>query len=71
MDGVLTRISESGDLLYSTYFGLEGWDSLLEVNMDEEGRLVVSGFVDSDGFETVNVTEPRWSKRTILTLHGT
>ncbi len=55
VDGFLSRVSATGDeILYSTFYGKEGWDSLLQVNTDETGRLLVTGFVDSGGFDTVN-----------------
>ena len=67
VDGILTEFSASGDeLLYSTYYGKEGWDSLLQVNMDEAGRLVISGFVDSNGFETVNAFQSEYMGSTEL-----
>ena len=69
VDGILTEFSASGEeLLYSTYYGRGGWDSLLQVNMDEAGRLVISGFVDSDGFETVNAFQSEYMGSTELII---
>lgn len=68
VDGVLTKISESGDLLYSTYYGMGGWDSLLQVNMDEDSRLVISGFIDSDGFDMVNAFQSEYFGSTELVI---
>lgn len=68
VDGVLTKISESGELLYSTYYGLRGWDSLLQLDMDVEDRLVISGFVDSGGFETVNAFQSEYRGGTELII---
>jgi hypothetical protein len=68
VDGILTKISESGELIYSTYYGFGGWDSLLQVNMDEDSRLIISGFVDSGGFETVNAFQSEYFGSTELVI---
>ena len=69
VDGILSKLSESGDeFLYSTYYGRSGWDSLLQVNTDDEGRLVISGFVDSDGFELVNAFQSEYMGSTELVI---
>jgi len=61
VDGFLTKISRAGDeLLYSTYYGGESWDSLLQVNMDETGRLIISGFVLTGEFETLNAFQSEY-----------
>ena len=73
VDGFLTKISGAGDeLLYSTYYGGESWDSLLQVNMDEMGRLIVSGFVLTGEFETVNAfqSEYKGSSDVVLIIMG-
>ncbi len=54
VDGFFTQISVLGDeLIYSTFYGLKGWDSLLQVNLDNSGKAIITGFVDSGGFETI------------------
>ena len=61
VDGFLSRISEAGDeIIYSTFYGKGGWDSLLQVNADESGRLLVTGFVDTGGFDTVNAFQSEY-----------
>jgi len=61
VDGLLSRLSATGDeIIYSTFYGKGGWDSLLQVNTDESGRLFVSGFVDSGGFDTVNAFQSEY-----------
>jgi hypothetical protein len=60
VDGVFVQISESGDLVYSSYFGRTGWDSLLQIDMDESNRIIISGFVDSTGFEMVNAFQSEY-----------
>ena len=61
VDGFLSQVSAAGDeILYSTFYGMNGWDSLLQVNADEMGRLLVSGFVDSGGFDTVNAFQSEY-----------
>jgi hypothetical protein len=73
VDGFLTQINEAGtEVLYSTYFGNEGWDSVLQVNMDEDGKLVTSGFIHTGGFETVNAfqSEYKGSSDIVLMIKG-
>jgi hypothetical protein len=53
VDGFYTKISSEGELLYSTYYGASGWDSLFQVGFHEENA-VIMGFVDSDEFTMVN-----------------
>jgi hypothetical protein len=61
VDGFLCQISMLGDeLLYSTFYGLNDWDSLLQVNVDNEGKFIITGFVGSGGFETVNAFQPEY-----------
>jgi hypothetical protein len=73
VDGFLTEINGEGtELLYSTYYGREDWDSLLQVNMDEDQKLVITGFVHSGGFDTVNAfqTEYKGSSDIVLMVWG-
>ncbi len=52
--GFLSTLSPEGELLHSTSFGLNDWDSLIKVDFDEEKRAIITGFVLSGGFETAN-----------------
>lgn len=73
VDGFLTILGEEGtEVIYSTYYGRDSWDSLLQVNMDEKDRLVVTGFVLSGGFETVNAfqSEYKGSSDIVLMVWG-
>ena len=54
VDGFLSTLSPDGELLRSTRFGLNNWDSLIQVDVDEEKRAIITGFVLSSGFETAN-----------------
>jgi len=54
VDSFYSEISADGRaLLYSTYFGYDGWDSFLNVGFDPEGNVVLSGLADSGGFPVV------------------
>lgn len=53
VDGYYAKLSSEGDLLYSTFYGREGWDSLFQVGFHEEDA-VVMGIVNSGGFPVVN-----------------
>ena len=73
VDGFLTQINDAGtEILYSTYFGNDDWDSLLQVNMDEDGKLVTTGFIHSGGFTTVNAfqSEYKGSSDIVLMVWG-
>lgn len=50
----LSALSPDGELQCSTFFGLNDWDSLIQVDIDEEKRTIIAGFVLSGGFETAN-----------------
>jgi hypothetical protein len=71
VDGFLSVIDQAGtEIIYSTYYGGGDWDSILQVNMDERGRLVTTGFVHSGGFETVNAFQSEYmgSSDAIITI---
>jgi hypothetical protein len=72
-DGFLTVIDDEGtDVLFSSYYGLEAWDSILQINMDEYGKLITTGFVHSGGFETVNAfqSEYKGSSEVVISIWG-
>jgi hypothetical protein len=54
VNGFLSTLSSEGELLHSTFFGLNDWDSLIQVDVDEKKKAMITGFVLSGGFETVN-----------------
>jgi hypothetical protein len=55
VDGFFTALTPDGASLdYSTFYGREGWDSLLQVDTAPGGVQLISGFVTTDGFETIN-----------------
>ncbi len=72
-DGYLTVIDEAGtEVLFSSYYGLEAWDSVLQVNMDDSGKLITTGFVHSGGFEMVNAFQPDYMgiSEAVVTIWG-
>ncbi len=72
-DGFLQVIdSEGTEVLYSSYYGLEEWDSILQVNMDDQGKLITTGFIHSDGFEMVNAFQSEYggSSDAVITIWG-
>ena len=56
--GFLCSLSIEGELLNSNLFGLNNWDSLTLVNVDDQNTAIIAGFVLSSGFETMNVFQP-------------
>ena len=73
VDGYITTIDGAGtEILYSSYYGKTDWDSLLQVNVDETGKLITTGFVHSGGFETVNAfqSEYKGASEIVLVIWG-
>ena len=67
VDGFFSQISVlGGELVYSTFYGLKGWDSLLQVNIDNSGKTIITGFVDSSGFETIKPFQAEYMGNTEL-----
>ena len=54
VDSIYSEISSDGRaLIYSTYLGYDGWDSLLNIGFDPEENVVLSGLAGSGGFPVV------------------
>ena len=53
VDGFYAKLSPEGELLYSTYYGGEVWDSLFQVGFHGDDA-VLMGIVNSAGFPVVN-----------------
>ena len=56
--GFLCSLSGDGELLNSNLFGLNNWDSITLVNLDNQNNTIIAGFVLSSGFETMNAFQP-------------
>jgi hypothetical protein len=55
VDGFMSVLEPDGaSLVYSTFYGRQGWDSLLQVDTAPDGVQLVTGFVTTEGFETLN-----------------
>ena len=54
-DGFISKISPSGELLYSTYFGGDVQDEVFGVQFDEHNNYMFVGWTDSDGLATPGV----------------
>lgn len=53
-DGFISKFSGTGNLLYSTYLGGDGFDQLLGIEVDSSGYMHVTGLTSSTDFPTVN-----------------
>jgi hypothetical protein len=72
-DGFITVIDSAGtEVLVSSYYGLDEWDSILQIDMDDRGKFITTGFVHSGGFETVNAFQSQYmgSSDGIITIWG-
>jgi hypothetical protein len=74
VDGFFTALTPDGaSLEYSTFFGRDGWDSLLQVEAAPDDLLMITGFVTTGGFETLNPiqTDHRGESDLLIILQGT
>jgi len=51
-DAYVAKFSPSGDLLYSTYLGGDGYEHVTTVNVDSQNNMVLAGTTESDEFPT-------------------
>lgn len=51
-DAYVAKFSPSGDLLYSTYFGGDGYEHVTTVNVDSQNNMILAGTTESDEFPT-------------------
>ena len=55
VDSLVTKFSPDGaELVFSTFLGYAGWDTLHRVCVDEEDNVILAGIADSDDFPVVN-----------------
>ena len=54
-DGFITKISPTGEMIYSTYFGAQQTEWIYGMEFDEENNYMFSGFTLSDGLATSGV----------------
>lgn len=55
VDSLVTKFSpEGGELVFSTFLGYGGWDTLHRVCVDEEDNIILAGIADSDDFPVIN-----------------
>jgi hypothetical protein len=74
VDGFMTVLSSDGtSLVYSTFYGREGWDSLLQTDTGPESLILITGFVTTGGFETLNPlqTDHKGESDLFIIIHRT
>jgi hypothetical protein len=55
VDSLVTKFSPDGaELVFSTFLGYAGWDTLHRVCVDEEDNIILTGIADSDDFPVLN-----------------
>jgi hypothetical protein len=64
--------NQNGELQQSSYFGLNNWDTLININTDAHKKTVITGFVLSGGFETINPVQSSFNGENdiILIIEG-
>jgi hypothetical protein len=55
VDSLVTKFSPDGaELVFSTFLGYAGWDTLHRVCVDEEDNIILTGIADSNDFPVLN-----------------
>lgn len=55
VDGFISKLSPDGqELIFSSYFGGSGWDTLHHVDIDSSDNIITSGIGGPDGFPILN-----------------
>ena len=55
VDSLVTKFSpDGGELVFSTFLGYGGWDTLHRVCVDGEDNIILTGIADSDDFPVIN-----------------
>ena len=55
VDSLVTKFSpDGGELVFSTFLGYRGWDTLHRVCVDGEDNIILTGIADSDDFPVIN-----------------
>lgn len=53
-DGFMTKFSENGSFLWSTYLGGQDWDACRDVKTDASGNIYITGSTSSPDFPVLN-----------------
>ena len=56
-DGFVTKLDPSGNVVFSTYIGGNGIDSIESVAVDSSGNIYLAGWTDSTDFPLVNAAQ--------------
>ncbi len=60
-DGFVMRISpNAASILFSTYYGSEGYDEIVDIDLDNSGSIYLAGTTQSANFPTFPYVESRW-----------
>lgn len=54
-NGIIVKISEDADLLWSTFIGGNAWDYLDDIAIDENGYVYIMGITTSEDYPIVNL----------------
>lgn len=54
VDFFLAKLSPEGDIIFTTYFGGKGKEEPLDMEIDDEGNIYITGITYSDDFPTIN-----------------
>ena len=58
-DAFVAKLDANGMLIYSTYLGGSGFDSIVNSTADSSGNVYVTGSTDSEGFPTMNAFQSK------------
>lgn len=58
VDGFVTKLSADGQsMMFSTFLGYSGWDTLHRVCVDEDDNIYLAGMADSNDFPVINALQ--------------
>ncbi|MCE7733560.1 MAG: hypothetical protein GPJ54_01695 [Candidatus Heimdallarchaeota archaeon] len=52
LDGYIIKLTENGDIIWGTYLGGNSLDVLIDVKIDSDDNIIVTGYTESDDFPT-------------------
>lgn len=71
-NGLISKLTTTGDVIWTATFGGNGLDAFYDIKLDHEGNIIAAGWTSSEGDLTINGTHtipgggPEWTNRGIV-----